>query len=73
MATMADPRNTQRDLQRKTASCMPAVMHSLKPTALAVAILKPDRKPEDPKNEENFLWIKCSEVCSPIHKSETRD
>lgn len=61
---MADLRYTQRDLRNETASCMPAVMHSLKPTALAVAILKPNRKPEGPKNEDDFLWIKCSEVCS---------
>jgi len=70
---MADPRYNERDLLNKTASCMPAMMHSLKPTALAVAILKPDRKPEGPKNEEDFLWIKCSEVCAPFDQIQALD
>ena len=38
---------------------MPEGMHELKLNALAVAILKHDQKPQGPKSEGDYLWIKC--------------
>ncbi|KAI4255107.1 MAG: hypothetical protein LQ352_002736 [Teloschistes flavicans] len=51
-----------RVLHDKTKECMPESMQLNKPNALAVAILKPDRKPDGPKYEDDYLWVKCFAV-----------
>ncbi|KAL8700510.1 MAG: hypothetical protein Q9201_005409 [Fulgogasparrea decipioides] len=54
----------------RTKDCMPEGMQLTKPDALAVAILKPDLKPEGAKSEEDYLWIKClgKTTASKIHQ-----
>lgn len=45
---------------------MPESMILNKPNAVAVAILKPDQKPDGLKTDDHYLWIKCFGVC--VHR-----
>ena len=40
-----------------------------KPTTYWIAVLPLDKKPEGPKTEEDYLWIKCQKVSFDVRES----
>lgn len=48
-------------LHQKTVAVKPNT--PIKPTTIWVAVLKPEKSPNDPLSQEDFLWIKCTGVC----------